>query len=122
MSTATATRSLFVCVLPPRDNHWSNIKKIQIFSLTIGDLAAEFPAEPEKGLRHYLVLAYNNQPSVLLLENIELFFPINSDNSLLSYNFRELLNNCLKEEVAILVIGTSNDIDSINPVVRSRFE
>ncbi|CAG8652095.1 11209_t:CDS:10, partial [Cetraspora pellucida] len=77
---------------------------------------------PEKGLRHYLVLAYNNQPSVLLLENIELFFPINGDNPLLSYYFRELLDNCFKEKVTISIIGTSTNIDSINQVARSIFE
>ncbi|CAG8556161.1 13328_t:CDS:10, partial [Racocetra persica] len=93
-----------------------------LFSLTIGDLAAEFPAEPEKGLRHYLALAYNNQPSVLLLENIELFFPINGDNPLLAYYFRELLDKCFKEKVAISIIGTSTNIDSISQVARSIFE
>ncbi|KAF0488258.1 AAA-domain-containing protein [Gigaspora margarita] len=91
-------------------------------SLTIGDLAAEFPAEPEKGLRHYLALAYNSQPSVLLIENIELFFPINGDSPLVLYYFRELLDNCFKEKVAITVIGTSINIDSINPAARSLFE
>ncbi|CAG8683436.1 3564_t:CDS:10 [Dentiscutata erythropus] len=91
--------------------------QIKLFSLTIGDLAAEFPAEPEKGLRRYLVLAYNSQPSVLLLENIELFFPISGDSPLLSYFFRELLDNCFKEK-----IGTSINIDSINPAARSIFE
>ncbi|CAG8763134.1 8300_t:CDS:2, partial [Gigaspora rosea] len=93
-----------------------------LFSLTIGDLAAEFPAEPEKGLHHYLVLAYNSQPSVLLIENIELFFPINGDSPLVFYYFRELLDNCFKEKVAITVIGTSINIDSINPAARSLFE
>ncbi|RIB08921.1 P-loop containing nucleoside triphosphate hydrolase protein [Gigaspora rosea] len=96
--------------------------QIKLFSLTIGDLAAEFPAEPEKGLRHYLVLAYNSQLSVLLIENIELFFPINGDSPLVFYYFRELLDNCFKEKVAITVIGTSINIDSINPAAQSLFE
>ncbi|CAG8625025.1 3041_t:CDS:10 [Funneliformis caledonium] len=42
----------------------SNAIVQHLFTLTIGDLAAEFPAEPEKGLRHYFNLAYKNQPSV----------------------------------------------------------
>ncbi|CAB4396183.1 unnamed protein product [Rhizophagus irregularis] len=93
----------------------------KLFTVTIGDLAAEFSAEPEKGLRHYLDLSYKNQPSVLLLENIELIFPLDS-GSLLSFYFRELFNTWINDEQRVLLVGTTTNNSQINPIIRSIFQ
>ncbi|GBB85947.1 hypothetical protein RclHR1_12390009 [Rhizophagus clarus] len=93
----------------------------KLFTVTIGDLAAKFPAEPEKGLRHFLSLSYKNQPSVLLLENLELLFPLDSRN-LLSFYFRELFNTWINDEQRVLVVGTTTNHSQVNPIVRSIFQ
>ncbi|CAG8511733.1 388_t:CDS:2 [Acaulospora colombiana] len=63
-------------------------------SLTIGDLAAEFPAEAEKGLKHYFLLARNNRPS----DEIE--FEVLSPEKRL-----EILATCAR------VLDLANDVD-----------
>ncbi|RIA92105.1 P-loop containing nucleoside triphosphate hydrolase protein [Glomus cerebriforme] len=95
--------------------------KVKLFTITIGDLAAEFPAEPEKGLRHYFNLAYKNQPSVLLLENIELIFPL-SGNNLFPFYFCELFNTWINNEQRVLVVGTTTNRSQINPIIRNLFQ
>ncbi|RHZ80652.1 hypothetical protein Glove_134g42 [Diversispora epigaea] len=95
--------------------------KIKLFSLTIGDLTKEFPAEKENGLGNYFLLARNNQPSLLLLENIELFFPADNE-PLLSFYFCELLENFITQDVKILIVGTTTKLNSINPIVRTIFQ
>ncbi|CAG8454143.1 2996_t:CDS:10 [Diversispora eburnea] len=93
----------------------------KLFSLTIGDLAKEFPAEKENGLGNYFLLARNNQPSVLLLENIELFFPADNE-PLLSFYFCELLENFITQDVEVLIVGTTTNLNSINPIARTIFQ
>ncbi|CAG8438902.1 5150_t:CDS:10 [Acaulospora morrowiae] len=117
----------------------------KLFDLTIGDLAAEFPAETEKGLWHYFLLARKNQPSVckyflklyipklfliggltaphfkVLLENIELFFPID-EKPLLPFYFCELIENYITQDVAVLVVGITTNANLVNPIVRTIFQ
>lgn len=57
---------MFIYKILIRLNYFVLFFLFQLFTVTIGDLAAEFPAEPEKGLRHYLDLSYKNQPSVCM--------------------------------------------------------
>nr|CAG8514476.1 11203_t:CDS:10 [Entrophospora candida] len=92
-----------------------------LITITIGDLSSEFPLELEKGLDQYFSMCSKNQPSVLLIENIEEIFPI-GENHLLAYYFCELLEDYRKSNYLTIIIGTSTNVNLINPIIVNTFQ
>ncbi|RUS28996.1 P-loop containing nucleoside triphosphate hydrolase protein [Jimgerdemannia flammicorona] len=101
--------------------------KIKAFRLSLGELAADFPARLDRGMHHYFALVTRSAPAILLLDNAELMFPKDgSEGMSLSHCFVECLEKYLSEDNRRVLVGnviaTSQRPQDIDSLIRKRFQ
>eukprot|EP01080_Neovahlkampfia_damariscottae_P000283 gene283-6698_t len=104
-------------------NHFSNYKIIQV---TSGEIYAKIYNSSENedatNLKNIFNYAKQNQPSILLFDDIDLFFPDSFDKNFersLTFDFLKVLKDV--EDYQILIIGLTNNVKKLDPFIRKKF-
>ncbi|KAJ1977818.1 hypothetical protein H4R35_002146, partial [Dimargaris xerosporica] len=111
---------------------------VNVLTLDVGQLAQEFPGDMVRGVFQYFSWATRHpmivpaeQPTIILLENLELFIPRGDATTPLGLALQWILrpcqihsmpasNNC-QSPLRIMVCATSSSPEAIDPVIRQLF-
>ncbi|KAF9427684.1 hypothetical protein BGZ94_004394 [Podila epigama] len=102
-------------------------------TITIGELAVIYPGDIVKGLRTFLGSVKYAAKAVVVLDNIELIFPRDDRDSALVHTLQEWIQTLDNKDSAttttdasqqsrIMIIGTTQDAQRIDPSVQSYFD
>ncbi|OUM63333.1 hypothetical protein PIROE2DRAFT_20683 [Piromyces sp. E2] len=101
------------------NNLLNNYKNYEIITVNLADMLLRYPLQIQTCLNNYFEYAYKCKPSILIFDNCEEMFNKNNTNCQFVYSF---LENTKKYESEIIIIGKTNSIDDIHPIVKNYFE
>ncbi|ORX83928.1 AAA-domain-containing protein [Anaeromyces robustus] len=101
------------------ENLLKNYNNYEIVIVSLADMLLRYPLNIETCLNNYFEYAYKHQPSILIFDNCEEIFNRNGSNYQFIYNF---MDNTKKYQNEIIIIGKSNSLDDIHPIIKNYFE
>ncbi|ORX48159.1 hypothetical protein BCR36DRAFT_584464 [Piromyces finnis] len=101
------------------NNLLNNYKDYEIVYVSLADMLLRYPLQVQTCLNNYFEYAYRCKPSILIFENCEEIFNNNISNCQFVYCF---LENAKRYKNEIIIIGKTNSIDEIHPIVKNYFE
>jgi transitional endoplasmic reticulum ATPase len=101
------------------DNVLKNYKNFKIVNVSLVDMLLRYPLNIQTCLNNYFEYAYKYKPSILIFDNCEEIFNKNGSSYQFIYNFIE---NTEKYQNDIIIIGKSNSLEEIHPIIRNYFK